>query len=414
MRRSPEAAAAPWVALLATALMVAGFFVRESRLGRFKPLAPQQVDAEWVAQNILTLPAEVVGAAWDGAVNAPEVVALIARMVTEGKLASETAADGTLALKLIVERASLQDYERALVDGLFFDGRAATSTAQIKAHYKSTGFNPAGLIAPGLEARVTQVLPSEDNPRVSWHVSAVLLPGVFVMLAYEMIWNGAGAGSFVFVIFALALGLLAKLPGLVFRRRIDWGPVAAMLCLIPALLVAASFLAFLWYPATPDAVELSGAMLGVVAILAVWIPHSALNALKSRQNPAAIAFRKKLAAGRLFFKSQLKEERPALQDSWYPWVLAYGLAGDADQRSTRHAPSTGSLSSSSSSASTVSADVGWTGFGGGRSGGAGGGATWAAAAAGMAAGVSSPSSSGSSGGGGSSGGSSGGGGGGGW
>lgn len=136
------------------------------------------------------------------------------------------------------------------------------------------------------------------------------------------------------------------------------------------------------------------------------------------------AFRKRLARGRNFFLAELEKPHPNLRDSWYPWLLAFGLGRQVDVWSSHHSSTTASSSTSSStwdhttsrsSSSPSSTDTGWSG-GGGLSGGAGASGAWAAAAAGMAAGVAAPSSSssGSSGSSSSSSGGSSGGGGGGW
>ena len=412
-RRSPVIAIAAWGLLLFTALALAGLFRRESRLGRFAAVSGPGAGAEWLARNILVLPAEVVGAAWDGAVGTPEVVALIARLVAEEKLTSETDAAGSLTLRLNVDRSSLQRYERTLVDGLFFDGRVVTTTEEVKAHYKSKGFDPATLVAPALEARVKEVLPSEGDPPRSHPVSILLFVGAVGMLAAGWLSGGAEMPiPFVLLFFAVFAAVLAQIPGRLFRQRIDWGRRAAALCLIPAVLIATATAAFLWFFVGPDSIDLSALMIGAIGMLAAWSIQVAVSALESRQSREAIAFRKKLAAGRWFLKSQLMEARPSLQDSWYPWVLAFGLTKDADRWSARHASSTAPHRGHSTDTATTGTAPAWTGAGGGRSGGAGGGAGWTTAVAGMAAGVAAPSSSSS--GGSSSGGSSGGGGGGGW
>jgi hypothetical protein len=211
--------------------------------------------------------------------------------------------------------------------------------------------------------------------------------------------------------------------GFHFRMYLDWGRSRALLCLMPALLIAAGAALYLWLRAV--AIELQPVtVIGLVAIALACI-SSSIDSLKSRRHRQAVAFRKTLTAGRAFFIEELRKERPALRDEWYPWLLAFELGKQVDDWSSQRTPSgassrggvVGSATSSSISPSSSSAGE-WTGFSGGRSGGAGGGASWQAAASGMAASVAPPSSSGSSGsgssGGSSSGGSSGGGGGGGW
>jgi hypothetical protein len=176
-------------------------------------------------------------------------------------------------------------------------------------------------------------------------------------------------------------------------------------------------------------------LVGIVALTLALI-NASINSLRSRLSRGAIALRKSLIAGREFFVSELRKEKPALRDEWYPWALAFGLTTQIDDWSAQRRVTGGGdhwltdTSGTTGSHNAAPAPEQWGGFSGGRSGGAGGGATWAAAAVGMAAGVPAPSASGSgssgddsgssggwSGGGssgGDSGGSSGGGGGGGW
>jgi len=61
--------------------------------------------------------------------------------------------------------------------------------------------------------------------------------------------------------------------------------------------------------------------------------------MKSRQSAGAIAFRKRLAACRIFFMKELEKPRPNLRDSWYPWLVAFGLGRQVDYWSSRNASS---------------------------------------------------------------------------
>ena len=127
--------------------------------------------------------------------------------------------------------------------------------------------------------------------------------------------------------------------------------------------------------------------------------------------------RRELERAREYFERELRKDQPQLEDRWFPYLLALGLAPDVDKWFRRFGGATGATSMRSSPGSfstgggSSSGGSSWTG-GGGSFGGAGASATWAMAATAMSAGVSKPGSSSSGGGGG--GGSSGGGGGGGW
>src|SRR5262249_10146140 len=151
---------------------------------------------------------------------------------------------------------------------------------------------------------------------------------------------------------------------------------------------------FLWWYAGAGEVDLPWTLIGALAVLALAIAHASINAMKSRESSAAIAFRKRLAQGRSFFLQELEKAQPNLRDGWYPWLLAFGLGKQVDVWSSRHtstatSASTSDHSTSTGSSSSSSMQTGWSG-GGGLSGGAGASGAWAAAAAGIAAGVAAP------------------------
>ena len=416
-----------WSLLVVPIVVIAWVFARGSWYGRFAPLHAQ-VDEGWIREHIVNLPAEVVAAAWDNHIESAEVVALIARLVAEGKLKSD-AKDKSMSLHLAVDRGTFDGYERALVDALFFDDRTHTSTALVQQHYRKTGFDPADVIRAGLKARVAVVLPPGRTPWSVPLLASALYCGGAALVGGEWL-NGRtstnAAGLFVFG--ALPLILFARREGLRFRANIHWRPPRALSSLLPAALAIVAAASYLWRWADSGVVPASDNLVVGVVMLALSVLLAGAGALKSTQHRAALTFRKLLASGREFFIAELAKQRPALRDEWFPWVLAFGLGKQMDDwsalRASRHSTthssgkstSTGSFSSGHGGGS---GSGGWTGFAGGRSGGGGGGASWGAAAAGLAAPIAGPSSSSSGGGSsssgsGSSGGSSGGGGGGGW
>jgi hypothetical protein len=427
--RPPFAIRLAVIALLsATALTVLWVFGREWTRGRFAPLETS-VDEAWLQTHVFRHPAEIVGAAWDDMVGSPEVVALIARLVSEGKLASEVGKDGVLTLHLKANRASLKGHERTLVDRLFFNDRVKTNTQLVKQHYREKGFNPAHEISPELHAAVAAAMADGQRPRPFRYATWVLLSIGTVLLLFE--WTGGDVHSallFGSLAATLVLSLIALVIGGLFRSKIHWRQVAALLCLLAGVVPALLAAWWLWQYVGAGAVKASTLAVWGVTMLALSVVAACANAMVSRQGPQGIAFRKRLAAARVYFAQQLRQERPALRDEWFPWLLALELQKQMDDWSALRASSTSrssesdwtssSFSSSSSGISSTSSGAAWTGFAGGRSGGAGGGAAWVAAAGGIAAGVSAPSAAGSSDSGSSSssssGGSSGGGGGGGW
>lgn len=402
-----------------TLLSVVWLVASERRKGRFVEVETAGIDEAWLQQHILKYPAEIVSAAWDDSIGSAEVVTLLARMTVDGKLESIPGGSG-MALRLLVDRERLPGYERALVDALFFDGRTTTTTADVKAHYKKTGLDLVGIIRPDLATAVRATLPLASTSRFSHFETWVLfLVGVGLAIAAWLTETLPGPAVFLLPVASIILTVLGSIGGWRFRKHMDRGLRAMAFALIPPLVIAAAVAAVIG----ADVGRLFDAqpllLLSVVA-LALAAVVGGINSLGSRQQREGIAFRKRLAAGRQYFRSQLAMPQPALRDAWYPWLLAFELQREMDDWSVAHVTGRSSaiavLPVSSSSTGSSSPGPSWSGFSGGRSGGAGGGGSWAAAAGGLAAGVAAPSSGGSSGGssGSSSGGSSGGGSGGGW
>lgn len=416
-----------WSLLVVPIVVIGWVFARERWYGRFAPLHAQ-IDEAWIREHIVNHPAEVVAAAWDNHVESAEVVALIARLVAEGKLKSDTT-EKSMSLRLAVNRGRFEGYERALIDALFIGDNTHTSTELVRRHYKKKGFDPTEVIRAGLKDRAAAILPPGRKPWSVPFFATILYGGGAVVIGRE--WSNGSLSTRTAALFlfgALPLILFARREGLRFRANIQWGPKKALSSLFPAALAMGAAALYLWRWADSGVEPTSDGLVVGIVMLALSVLFAGVGALKSTQHRAALAYRKMLASGREFFIAELAKERPSLRDEWFPWVLAFGLGKQMDDWSTQRA-STSSTTRSNMSASSGSFGSGesgsssatWTGFAGGRSGGGGGGASWAAAASGLAAPIAPPSSSSSGGGSSSSssgssssGGSSGGGGGGGW
>jgi uncharacterized membrane protein YgcG len=417
------------------ALLVAGvvvlvgrLFQRERSLGRFAPLAPTDgIDEAWIREHVLHMLPEVVGAAWDGSTGAAEVAAVLARLVAEKKLKSEVRTSGRgpfqqhdLHLELLVERDTLNHYERALIDALFPESSTVTDTRTVRERYTGKGFNPASKISDGLQrildaassGGTTMAKPSR-RPTLILLLGAV---GLFVLAGNARATDAvlAAIGSLAaLVIYGIAMSQAA-----VWQKRVRRPIVHSLRFLIPVAALGGGVLALLItdvYPAGPFVLA------GFVALV-LALGNSVLNLAKSRQSAEFIRSRKRLESAREYFRHQLKQPQPMLRDEWYPYFLAFGLGKSVDRWFRAFGPESHRASagistmatSGGSSGSTSNGGGSWSGFGGGGAfAGGGSSGVWAAAAGSMAAGVAAPSSSSSSGG--SSGGSSsGGGGGGGW
>jgi len=426
---APASLRAALALLFVAAIAAIGFlFYRgEEVLGRFVPLTPvSSIDESWLEANVFTMLPEEVGAAWDDSTAAPEVAAVLARMVSEGKLKTEVyrtrgllKLSENLRMELLVDRDSLSGYEGILVRALFVSGNV-TDTVKIRKHYEDRGFDPASKIREPLKRRVSQLLSSSRAPRqISRKPALWLLFASILVLAFSAVLDPKG----IFFILPRLLGAvffygLGFIAAAVYRRRVERLFAVSFTFLVPAAVLAAIAISLLYFnPERSGFLALLGFALFVLALFT-----SLFNAAKFRNGSLAIDLRKKLASARRYFAYELSKADPRLDDRWFPYLLAFELGPAVDRWFRVYGPpgSTSSTStdygSSSSGGSGGSVSRPWTG-GGGAFGGAGATGSWAAAVGAVALGVSAPSQSSggsSGGGGGGGGGSSGGGGGGGW
>jgi uncharacterized membrane protein YgcG len=412
-----------WIALLlflaGVAFLVMNFIGRESGRGRFAPVTAK------LDEELLEIEPEVIGAAWDRKVGAPEVAAVLARLTQERKIVSNVEKK-TLHMKLLGSRSELTGYEHALVTAMFVSGDT-TDTDKIRSYYASIGFDPAEKIRNGVEARLGALRAWRgDDLRISTKTHVWSIIGALALLVGS-IFMARSPEEIVFVVLTVIAGAIFCGIGSgianASSKSILRSPVG--LVLFPLLFLGIGTLPFTIASLKAGALGIHLPLLFAQLLWSLAWGRLMFDVLQVRDSVERIAFRKRIAGLRQYFIDELARPQPALRDTWYPHLLAFGLGRNVDRWFRSHAAPTSndtttwssSSSSSSSSSGSSSSSSGWTG-GGGAFGGAGASGSWAIAATGMAAGVSAPSSSGSSGGGSSSSSSSssssGGGGGGGW
>lgn len=392
-----------------------GFALGEERPGRWARLPERTVDPQWIESRLLIVAPEVAGALWDRSVGPPEVAATLARLVSEGKLASRVRTSsaaksntGILELELLVDRSTLRGYEAELVDKLFVDG-PVTDTAKVRAHYKSSGFDPAAALRGPIMEEVERTLGACPTPRqVRWQLPAVLGATALLVLITACILQSfdlpvaALGGMALAVLWGAAAGIASVVARSV--SSLGWRLAGSLL---PLVFASGAYVWLLSSDYPVSALALVGLGLGLAA---AW--STALACAASRDRGPALAWRRQLAALREAIQRELASPKPALRDEWFPWIVALGLGPQVERwarKLTVATPGTGGSAAVATGLSTSGGSSGgWSG-GGGAFGGAGASASWTAAAGAISAGVAAPSSS--SGGGGSS---SGGGGGGGW
>jgi hypothetical protein len=416
-------------ALAAMAALYIFFRRHEAALGRYGPL-PQvpEWDEAWLQENLFSFKPEQVGALWDRRVGPPEVAAVLARLVGEGKLTSSVRSQGILFFKrdvlhltLVADREAFVGYERELIDKLFFGGRTETDTEEVRRHYRSSGFNPAGLIRPDLEKTLDNRPELRKRSRLGgWRRTGylALAAAVLTVLGFFTQWERTLVPLIIVLFFGVWLSIAGLIAAFRWRNRMERLGAAALTFVLPALgfyLICALI--------GLDGGAVSGAppdlwTSACLALLPLVLWSSLLNNARTRETAEGVRNRKFLAAIRRQLARELDSPAPRLKDEWLPYLLAFGLGNSVDRWFRAFggsSPRTGGFSGSGTSfgSSSSGGGGGWTG-GGGAFGGGGSTSSWTAAATGLAAGVSSASSSSRGGGGGGGGSSSGGGGGGGW
>lgn len=401
--------------LLAALERLVWFLRRDRALGRFEPrVDPSTIDRAWLEARLLATPPEVVGAAWDRSIGSAEVAAMLARLVQEGKMASEVERrrvlvfeSQNLKLRLLVPRESLTAEERALVDGLFPNGDS-TDTAGLRAHYRGRSFDPAAKLRAPLEKRLhaqTGFGAAAAKPS-RWPTLILFLAGLTALALGFLESTGAGYGLLL-AVFLVPLSIVGWTAAGTGQGRIGL-PTANLVVL---LLAVGAIGVLIWVISRLAEVPL--ASLAGLTLVGIAATRTFLHLVATRESLKSMRRRRELAAARRHFRDELRRSEPRLDDRWFPWVVAFGLAPEADRWFRAHGAALVRRTGSSTGGPSIGGaggGGGWSG-GGGAFGGAGASAAFASAVGSMAAGVSSGSSGGGGGGGG---GSSGGGGGGGW
>ena len=134
---------------------------------------------------------------------------------------------------------------------------------------------------------------------------------------------------------ALIVAGIGWAAGVDFQTQIQWGRRAALVCLMPAMILAAGTAAFLWFYAGVGAIEPPPvALVGAVA-LALALINASINALRSRQSPPrSHCERRSPPAANSSSRSFAPADR-RLREEWYPWALAFGLASQVEDWSAR-------------------------------------------------------------------------------
>jgi hypothetical protein len=319
------------------AILAAGavLLLRHARArGQLAPLPdPARVDDAFLREHVLSRPPEVIGAAFDDAVGTPEVAAVLARLSAEGKLEARVVrgrrilglrlGHDVVRLALRVERGAFTGHERSLVDALFVDGDTI-DTNRLEAHYRDEGFDPADRIRSALE-RAVRALAPRGAPVVGvvpWFAAAALLV-VGVLLAIR----GGDGPPVILSVHGVVLPLVTVVAVSARLRRSATRVIGKGLALLAV--VAAWAGGVLWLAAG----GFHSDSWWILAHAFFWAAGVMVAAALARTPLGAdeMALRKHLAAARAHLERELARERPRLDDTWLPYLLALGLGPNVDR-----------------------------------------------------------------------------------
>ena len=398
------------------------FFQWEKALNRFERLLPTSVvNEQWLENELFIYKPEVVGATWDKTTTTAEVSAVLARLVQEGKMKSWLTPylipffnikfpgmPPILHLKLLQPKDSFSGYEYTLINGLFVDGSDSTDTQTIRKYYqkKRKTFDPVLKLREPLNRQMKKLVKEGHSALDMIWVPTVVLAfaGFFLLLANAFLHKAEfipfqAPGMFgivqIWVIgFAMALHYRNSVLSLGWR-------LFAVFFLVCCVLIG--FCIFLFFPVS------SLLLLGLFC-MAMAITNNVINLAKSRDSTEGLALRRKFASAQNYFKQELTRKNPQINDSWFPYLLAFGLGPKVDSWFRKFGANMSHLSSTGMGTHTGGSHSGASFSGGGGTfGGGGASGSWSAAVGSLSASGDGSSSGGSGGGG-----SSGGGGGGGW
>ncbi|MBU0943077.1 MAG: DUF2207 domain-containing protein [Proteobacteria bacterium] len=422
---APVSPAPVWLRIILLVAFVGGilwrirlFFQWENSLGRFVAVEPaENIDQHWLEQELFVYKPEVVGATWDKKTSTAEVAAVLARLVQEGKMESWLepyrfpflnfpipGMPPVLHLKLLQSRNAFLGYEQKLIEGLFVNKSRTTDTKTIRNYYqkKQKTFDPVSKIQESLQRQMKRLTgEGEHSLAMLWVPTVGLAVGGFFLLLINSFLHQE---EFVALeIFAVLIVACCWVGGIINALRYRNSVIALAWRFSVVLFVVGSLSAVFFVLLLLASSTLL--LLGVFC-LAAASSNNIINLARSRESAEGLALRRRLAAARNYFKQELVREKPDISDSWFPYLLAFGLGPKVDSWFRRH----GRPGETPLGATAGSSASGFTG-GGGAFGGGGASGSWSTAVGSLAA-----SSGGSSGGSGGSGGggSSGGGGGGGW
>ncbi len=364
------------------------FYRHERRNGRFEQLFPSDnIDEEWLRQNLLPVPPEVAGAIYHGYVSPREVNTIIHRLAVEKKLTRTVTPNNTedeanhvikhnVALELKQPRNNFDGYEHDLVEGLFIDGdRTDTRTIWDWYRKEKKPFHPH------------EVIKDSQNECVKGHIGDLAGDFKDSYILFSLLWLVAlvmlvvnlfsGKGEFLLTLSAMfgglvlqAVGFMISLEycGLVQRLR-RW---RFFLHLCPLLLSA--FFVYLTFTYEMSILLGSGLLL-----LYSSATYHIFTAARSSSTPEQLKLRNDITSAHNYFSELEIETNPEIKSVWYCYLLALNLVTVEDNwiviyRKSHHTAAD-SFSYDTGSDSSDTSDGGYSG-GGGFFGGGGASGSW--------------------------------------
>jgi len=270
---------------------------------------------------------EVIEARWAGRAAYPTLEQFLRRLERDRKIALTIEKRGEdeygdsefhVAIRLLVSRDQLSDYDKAGISVLIPDGWETTSE-EVQKRRKDEQFDVPDLLHLLLEATANAAKKRENAPWYSRYTSlAIFLTGIY--FAFQEVVRLNREPAVVFAAVMCCAMLYNVWPSTLSRWGLRNSLLNALWLLVPIALMFAIMIVILFAPEIPPGYFAASGL--SLALLGAYKGILASSATRDTRETA------RLARARRWLKEQLKNPTPQLRDDAIPWLHALELQSD--------------------------------------------------------------------------------------
>ena len=273
--------------------------------------AQTEINDQWLRENVLNQPPEIVRAKWTGSLETPEIEQFLRRLEKAGKISLDVETvnkdtddeEDLVTVRLRVDRSRLSDYERSVIDALMPNADEITSKEIEKAH-AGQDFDPMDAATSWLERAWPRKKRVAKAPALARFLTGLMFVVGALLLGAEAVRTGQNPIPFVATL-VLCNFLIAMWPSISNARA------AMFFVIIPLVLLFAVVLMVQTITYQPPGEYASlGALLMTLAAF-----HGIVAGAAKRDGRTP-----ELVAAREWFHAQ-----PHVREEWVPYLEALGL-----------------------------------------------------------------------------------------